>query len=411
MSKFAGLARLMAALVCLVAGTLGSGSVARADNVIFTIDQPASSVTLALSDLDYGVWEAQVSGSDVTDVLGHFLVSFDPFEAGGPSAVQFQGGHGFLAFMNAAGGAPLGPLNAPANFGHRTGGGEFELSFQNTVWDWYSEVIDLIAGSFDAGQVGFGILQGSYSGAPPNSAPQDIQTDDIAGFLDNLDGGGTLTLAETAPGSGEWVLSGQVAYTADLADDVTGVFSGTIVARARYGAANVTEVDPLSDPTARVLGGTGQPGGVEALFSEQTTPGELSAQQIPFTGLSQSAIDAATKNNIFAISTASVGLDPQIWEVNYSGELGGPITLVFNYDPAKLPTGLDESLLGIWHFDNGLGRWVFGGTVDPEANTVSFVTEGLSPFVLGVTIPEPASWVLALLGLGVLAAARRRAIR
>lgn len=406
MSKCARITRLVAAMAWVaVAGNV------EADAVIFSLDQPASSVTLSLSDPTYGTWVAQLPGSDVTDILGHFLVNFDPFEAGGPSSLSFQGGHGFLAFGNAAGGASLGPWNAPANFAHRTGGGELDLSFQNTVWDWYSDPIGLTAGSFDAGLVNFGILQGSYSGAPTGSAPQDIQTSDFAGFFDSLDAGGVVSLAETAPGSGDWVLSGQIAYTADLADDITGVFTGTFVARAHYGAENVADVDPLSDPTARVLGGPTQPGGVEALFNDETTPGVLSAQQIPFTGLSQSAIDAATKNNVFAISTASVGLDPQIWEVNYTGDLSGPITLVFSYDPDKLPAGLDESLLGIWHFDNGLNRWVFGGTVDADANTISFVTESLSPFALGVSIPEPASWVLALTGLALFAFLRRRTRR
>ncbi len=384
------------------------GGPARADEVILSVDEAQSSMTLTLSDPMFGSWTAQIPGSDITSVSGHFLVQFDPFQAGGPAGLQYLGGHGYLAFGSAAGGAPLGPWGAPANFGLKTPGNEFELSFQNTIWDWFSDELPLVAGAFDSNNLGFQVLQGSYSGQSPAVVPPAPPTEDFTGFSDYLNGGGSTTLVETTPGSGEWVLNSQVSYTVGLANDITATFSGTIVSRAQYGAANVRMVDPAVAPRADVLGGLTQPGGVSALFAPEDTAGTLSAQQIPFTGLSQAAIEAGTENPIFALSTAELAVDPQIWEVDYSGALAGPVSLVFAYDPAKLPPGTDESLLGIWHFNQLLDKWQFGGTVDTAAHTVTFTTDNFSPFVLGIAVPEPSTWALAVVALALTALGRRR---
>jgi hypothetical protein len=126
-------------------------------------------------------------------------------------------------------------------------------------------------------------------------------------------------------------------------------------------------------------------------------------KQIPdSSGFSQAAIAAAEVNPIFALSTESLAVSPQIWNVDFDGDLmGATIELVFHYDTALLPVGTDESLLGIWHFNSNTNEWEFGGVVDPLADTITFTTDNLSPFQLGVAVPEPST--LALAGLGLLA--------
>ena len=137
-------------------------------------------------------------------------------------------------------------------------------------------------------------------------------------------------------------------------------------------------------------------------LSGNTNGGTFMAQQIPNSGgLSQQAIAAAQVNPTFALSTSSLAADPQIWNVEYTGlPAGQTATVVFHYDPSLLPSGIDQSQLGIWHFNKISNAWEFGGTVNTTDHTITFVTSSFSPFELGRAVPEPSS--LILLGLGLL---------
>ena len=122
-----------------------------------------------------------------------------------------------------------------------------------------------------------------------------------------------------------------------------------------------TMVRPTSAPVAggdavvvEALGGAAAVGGVSAAFSETASAGTLSVQQVPNnTALSQAAIAAAEVNGTFSLSTDTLAANPQIWNVDFDGDLqGGTVDLVFHYDESLLPSGLDENLLGIWHFNS-----------------------------------------------------------
>jgi hypothetical protein len=223
--------------------------------------------------------------------------------------------------------------------------------------------------------------------------------------------GGSWTISESAPGSGDWTLSldGQhFTHNYSLAgEEGTWGFGGTIVATAQFSAANIDTLGE-ADTQAEALGGAAATGGVSAEFSQPTGGGTFAAQQLPSQfALSQDALAAAAIDPIYTLSTATLSAAPQIWNVDFSGDLNGAsATLVFNYNPALLPLGLDPQSLGIWHFNSNTNQWEFGGQVDADDHTISFQTNSFSPFQLGVVVPEPSSVVLAALGLLLLATAR-----
>ncbi len=100
---------------------------------------------------------------------------------------------------------------------------------------------------------------------------------------------------------------------------------------------------------------------------------------------------------------------PQIWDVQYSGDLNGTsVTLTFHYDPLLLPGGTDESQLGIWHYNTFVGEWQFGGVVNTADHTISYTTDNFSPFELGVAVvPEPSTMGLLVLGVAVVCGCSR----
>ena len=158
----------------------------------------------------------------------------------------------------------------------------------------------------------------------------------------------------------------------------------------------------------QLLGGAAQTGGVTVGLDPATTGGAISVQQVPNnTSLPTVAIAAIQNNPLFAVSSATFSVAPQIWNVNYAGSLdGGTASLVFHYDPGLLPAGTDEPTLVIWHFNSVSNVWEHGGTVNTTDHTVTYVTTSFSPFELGTAIaaPEPSSIVLAAMGFVGLAA-------
>lgn len=360
-----------------------------AEQVIFTIDANQSSISWSGFFSGLGSYVGQYPGSLSAPVHGHFLVDFDP-TSGIPSTLEFVGGHGYYEAESPHIGLP-GP--APANALGQSSSGALVWAIRDLVWDFSSAPISGSSGVFQANQTSYTVLSGRVES---NLAG----VDDWTGSSSSMTSG-TWTISESSPGSGAWTLVNDAYKTIG---DPTNSLTATshVVAMAQYSAANI---DNVADGavSAEALGGATTTGGVSASFSTSAGEGMFSAQRVDDTsGLSLEAVQAAGElNPFYGVSTAALDANPQIWDVDFDGDLnGGTVDLVFAYDESLLPAGLDESQLGIWHFDTIAGEWVFGGIVDTEANTVTYTTSSFSPFQLGV-VPEPSSLVLA--GIGGLA--------
>jgi PEP-CTERM motif len=404
-------------VLCLVATVAwlsmsAFGGIALAEDVIFTIDNTASTETWSGTDKTYGPLGPQTVGSMSTGVEGHFVVSFDPTNDN-PTSIQFIGmnNDGYFQLDNSIQNAL--PGGTPANVAGQSAGGEGLFAIRNLVWDFNSPVISGSGGSFPATTTSFGVNSGSIDYEYPPGNPQ---TSSYVGGTGTMTSG-SWTLAQTGgSGSGDWTLTMNAAYTFPYDSGTTSgtmTASGNIVSTAHFGAANTTTVTtPSSGPVeAQVLGGAGTIGGVTLDFNQGATGGSLSVQQVPgITSLTQAAIAAGQANPVFALSTSDTSIGaPQIWNVAFGGNLnGGTATLVFDYDPSSLPAGTDQSQLGIWHFNENTGHWEFGGTVDTTNHTITFVTSSFSPFELGRAVPEPSTVVLLAVGLMAIAGLRLR---
>jgi hypothetical protein len=417
------------AYVLMVAGLciFSSATPAVADpiNVIFTIDPTQSTQTLAATSNANGSLIAQSPNSLTTSVSGNFVVSFDP-STDNPQSIQIAGSNpsnnnGF--FQDAMSVPSASPFGTPANLAIQSTGGQEAYAYRNLVYNLNSPVLTVtntsgLSETFTAATTSFVVTGGSVGilGPPaPNGAT--VSELNARGTLTT----GTWTLTESGVGTGLWTLTQSSTYTSpyNISDSLgtssgTSTFTQSFVATATVQTAgpnaNVASVaTPTTTPvTANALGGSATTGGVSATFNPGTTGGTLAVQQVPgMTSLTQAAVGAAQSNPEFLLTTSNQAIGtPQIWNVQFDGSLnGGLATLVFDYDPNSLPAGTDQSQLGIWHYNELVGQWQFGGTVDVADHTITFVTPSFSPFELG-RVPEPSTIVLALCGLLPLSCAR-----
>ncbi len=157
-------------------------------------------------------------------------------------------------------------------------------------------------------------------------------------------------------------------------------------------------------------GGSMNEGGVSVTFDNVGSGGTFSSTfDTPvFEDLASYLPTAAAASVNFILPGESL----QVWDLTFDGEFTGMATVTLGYDESLLSV-LEEDL-GIFHFHDGSWNYVTDGFVlDTDANTITIEVDGFSPFMLGVTpaVPEPASCLLAvigLLGLGLLIRRSRR---
>lgn len=155
-------------------------------------------------------------------------------------------------------------------------------------------------------------------------------------------------------------------------------------------------------------GGLGSAGGTQVEFATVASAGMYS-------GIYQVTSGAELRANRPELYTSEfseflAGSAIQLWDLDFSGEHSGLITLVFNYDEFLLARGTVESELAIAHFVNGAWQ-VEAGVVDEIANTITIQVSSLSPFALKTLVPVPESSTAGILGVfigGWLLSARRR---
>ena len=179
-----------------------------------------------------------------------------------------------------------------------------------------------------------------------------------------------------------------------------------------HGAAQVLTLNVdgiVSANTTTAGGGTAAVGGSQSTFDNVVTPGTLTSTFVEPTTPAEldQAIGAAAAGQI---DFALVGSTPQLWDLKFSARFQGDATVTLHFDPSLLG-GFPLSDLRLFHFENG--SWVTppNQVIDPVNDTITFTTDGFSPFALSAVVPEPGTLTLlfsALLGLAGAAYLRRR---
>lgn len=146
------------------------------------------------------------------------------------------------------------------------------------------------------------------------------------------------------------------------------------------------------------------PGTVVQNFLGQDVNGNLLTQQTSYSayGIAQQVAQGVFGQPDFLVP----GDYLQVFDVEYTGTLVGPVELTFAYDADLLPSGFDEANLRVFHW-TGTEWENLGGVVDAANNTITVTTSSLSPFAVAA-VPEPQTYALMLAGLGLVGFAARR---
>jgi len=160
--------------------------------------------------------------------------------------------------------------------------------------------------------------------------------------------------------------------------------------------------DPIEEPVepgtsvSEIIPGQGgaadDPGGITATFDEVTTAGNLSGD---FSEVAASeiasvldAVETGASNINFNLATDPV----QLWEIDFNGEFVNLVELTFGYDDSALLLGQIEDSLQVHHFVDG--QWEVAQKTDQDltANTITILTDSLSPFMLGGIVTTPGDF-------------------
>ena len=127
-------------------------------------------------------------------------------------------------------------------------------------------------------------------------------------------------------------------------------------------------------------------GGVGASFNDVESSGEFSAA---FSQPSTAAqLEAALGGAAGEIDFLLPGQAAQLWQLEFSGQFAGLVTLTLHYNDANI--FYSESALRVMHYTNGAWEMPPNQLVDTLANTIRFQVSNFSPFLLSA-VPEPSS--------------------
>jgi hypothetical protein len=163
-----------------------------------------------------------------------------------------------------------------------------------------------------------------------------------------------------------------------------------------------TVINTTGECSGSANGGSDNVGGVDYLFENVTDAGDFFAE---YDAMDSNEIAQHVQDGDFDTPDfAHVGL-LQVFELEFTGQFDGDLTLKLGYDPTLLPDGFDENDLTLYHFKDG--AWIpAGGVANPALHKIEVVTGDLSPWALAV-VPEPAGAAIMAL-TGAMALRRRR---
>ena len=160
--------------------------------------------------------------------------------------------------------------------------------------------------------------------------------------------------------------------------------------------ATAFPVDPGSGVAGSVGGGSDTTGGVDVLFDDVTGSGSFTAEYDTPNPADLSALLPPGAEPL--INFGLPGDPAQVRNIDFDGTFTGDVFLTLSYDDTIL--SVLEADLGLWHFD--AGAWVqetSGFILDTVANTITVEVGSFSPFMLGVAVPEPTTYAMAIVGL------------
>jgi uncharacterized protein YjbI with pentapeptide repeats len=238
----------------------------------------------------------------------------------------------------------------------------------------------------------------------PYRAAMDLDSVTIASNAQGAFGNNAAPFANLPSGSASNPMS------VDLSTATTGAFSGQYLlnvsdekdlpGHAGQAVLTLNVSGNISPNMTSVSGGTGVVGGVQSVFNSLVTPGILTSSfEEPTTPSAlQQALGAEAAGQVNFVLAG--GNTPQLWDMSFNGQFSGDATVTVHFDPSLLGS-LPLSDLYIEHYENG--SWVIppNQVIDPINDTITFSSDGFSPYALAA-VPEPGT--LALLAASAIAA-------
>ncbi len=204
-----------------------------------------------------------------------------------------------------------------------------------------------------------------------------------------------IEVESQTPGFYEEQSSQQTTWTVSLQADQTYILSAVAYSSLQV-PMDIPEPPGLFVPVGpdqggQVNGGSGETGGIDALFDEITLEGE-------FTGQFNPTLIADVTREELKLITFFMPTDPMmIWDIQFTGEFTGLVELTFGYDDSLLLPGFDEADLWVWHTLQGPPvSWEKLTVTDRDLvnNTITVLTGSFSEFAIGSPVPEPATLLL-----------------
>ncbi len=270
-----------------------------------------------------------------------------------------------------------------------------------TLRDYLGFQSSIAPSAFELGAYGFFATDNHYDGKPSDGVHLSVENN-WGGVYAARKGNASYEPADAWVAGAQRYTLGSLAQGATATMDVLlSVRTASLVPATGGGGGGEGDTNPV-DGTCR--GGAGNVSGIDYHFDDLVTPGSLFAE---YEAAELEDIHDQIEKGTFGVMPFGIlGSAMQIWHLEFDGEFNGKARLTFAYDPSLLPTGFDESTLGIWHFNGALWE-MLGGSVDTLRHLITVETTSFSPFALAIntSVPEPAS--LGTLALTTLVLVRK----